>query len=531
VQTCPQCGTEYQDDAAFCALDQTPLSPTATPDDLIGTIVADRYRILRLLGAGGMGRVYLAEHVLIGRMSAVKVMSAGMADDPDAQKRFTREAANASRINHPNVCAVHDFGPTESGAVYLAMEYIEGETLRIILERERVLSPDRAFNLLQQCTSGLDAAHQLGIVHRDLKPDNIMVVPGPEETAKIVDFGVARAFGSDAEGQRVTRTGLVVGTPEYMSPEQLAGDAVDSRTDVYALAMILYRALTGVHPFEANSAQATLSRRLTEDPAPLAEIRPDLAFPEGLQDVLFRALSRDRDGRYGTAGEFSKALESAGSSPVDAIKARPTHDVAADETVVLDQGPSEGPGGRRMPMGPVITVMMVAAVAISVVYALRGPLLGISGQNEGVAAPAPIQGSDTLTANQDGSPSIQPSGAEGGEPGAGGSEVPTAPPAQATADLAAIQAELIALQDSIIAFQGRRGDFRRRAEAIFGDRNLPDSLRVTAAWTVAQAHKEEAEDSNALTWYRTALDLVPLENTARRARLLEIISQLEPQSP
>src|SRR5207249_8644224 len=175
------------------------------------------------LGEGGMGQVYLAEHVKMGRKSAIKVMNPAMVHDPDAVARFNREAANASRITHPNVCAVYDFGETTDGMIYLAMEFIEGEPLTDILERDGALEPGRAVQIFQQVADALQAAHDLGIVHRDLKPDTIMISRGKggREAVKVVDFGIAKAVGGDDAGQKVTKTGLVVGTPEVRSPERL----------------------------------------------------------------------------------------------------------------------------------------------------------------------------------------------------------------------------------------------------------------------------------------------------------------------
>jgi hypothetical protein len=311
VKVCPICGTEYGDDAAFCSRDRSPLRPAATGNthDLVGHLVGERYQVERRLGVGGMGEVYLARHVLMGRLCALKVMSPDLSKDPDAIGRFNREATNASRISHPNVCAIYDFGLTPDGLVYLAMEYVEGRTLSALLEESGPMPVVRATALVAQCAEGLEAAHALGIVHRDLKPDNIMVVPGRDrETAKLVDFGIAKAVEGEP-GQRVTKTGFVVGTPEYMSPEQLAGDPVDGRCDEYSLALVYYRLITGRLPFEGTSVQETLVKRLTEPPRPLALARPDAKFPAGLQGVMDQALARQPANRYPSVRAFTRALE------------------------------------------------------------------------------------------------------------------------------------------------------------------------------------------------------------------------------
>ncbi len=310
MKVCPVCGTEYGDDAAFCSRDRSSLRPAAEGKSpgLIGQLIGERYQVERRLGEGAMGEVYLARHVLMGRQCALKVMSQALSRDPDAVSRFNREATNASRIAHPNVCAVYDFGLTPDGLVYLAMEYVAGRALSEVLDDEGPLLVPRAATLLAQCAHGLQVAHDLGIVHRDLKPDNIMVTPAKaREIAKLVDFGIAKAVESEP-GQRVTRTGFVVGTPEYMAPEQLAGDPLDGRSDQYALALVFYRAITGTLPFEGNSVQETLVKRLTEPPRPLAVARPDLRFPAGLQGVMDRALARNPAERYPTVTAFSDAV-------------------------------------------------------------------------------------------------------------------------------------------------------------------------------------------------------------------------------
>ena len=186
-----------------------------------------------------MGRVYLAEHVKMTRQCAIKVMNPGMMNDAQAVTRFAREASNAARILHPNVAAVFDFGESDR-IVYLVMEYVDGDSLSTVLARDHALDPRRAIDLAAQIADGLAAAHELGIVHRDLKPDNVIITRSRsgKEIAKVVDFGIAKAV-SDSPKDALTRSGLVIGTPEYMSPEQLLGDPVDPRSDIYSLGCIL----------------------------------------------------------------------------------------------------------------------------------------------------------------------------------------------------------------------------------------------------------------------------------------------------
>jgi serine/threonine protein kinase len=305
---CPTCGTEYPANERFCPRDGTALRSQGGGTDLVGSIIGERYHVLKKLGEGGMGQVYLAEHVKMGRKSAVKVMNPGMVHDADAISRFNREAANASRINHPNVAGIYDFGETSDGLIYLAMEFIEGESLTSLVEKSGALSPLRAAEITRQAANGLSVAHDMGIVHRDLKPDNIMIAKNRDGTdcVKVVDFGIAKAAG--AENQKVTKTGLVVGTPEYMSPEQLAGDKLGGESDVYSLALVAFNMLTGKLPFEGETAQESMIMRLTDEPKSLASMKPDTSWSPEVQAVMAKALQRRVADRFRKASDFGDAL-------------------------------------------------------------------------------------------------------------------------------------------------------------------------------------------------------------------------------
>jgi len=279
-----------------------------SPADLSGTILANRYRILHRLGSGGMGAVYLGEHLRMGRKDAIKVLRAEMAENPDAIARFTRGARAVARIHHPNVCQIYDFGETEDGLLFLAMEFIEGPSLSSLLADEGRLKPDRAIRFIRQAGEALHTAHEAGIIHRDLKPDNLMVARDRDgaEQLKVVDFDIAR--GTEEEGAGVTRQGFVVGTPEYMSPEQLTGDTLDARSDIYSLALVLFRCLSGRLPFEGTTAQELMMQRLTVAPLRLSQAAPGRTFPPGLEDVLNQALSRLPDERPDSTREFARIV-------------------------------------------------------------------------------------------------------------------------------------------------------------------------------------------------------------------------------
>lgn len=306
AKVCPQCGAEYDTASRFCPNDGTPLRPKGSADPFVGRVLAERYHMLKRLGEGGMGRVYLAEHVKMNRQCAVKVMSGALVNDSESAQRFAREASNAARIIHPNVAAVFDYGESE-GVVYLVMEYVDGEPLTHLLTRETAVAPSRAVDIARQVAEGLVAAHELGIVHRDLKPDNIIIASAKNgrEIAKVVDFGIAKAV-EEGPNEALTRTGLVIGTPEYMSPEQLLGDPVDARTDLYSLGCILYQMLTGRRIFDEPTREQMIKRRLTERAPHPRDLIPDL--PKTLDLIVTRLLAKSPQDRYSTAAEVRDLL-------------------------------------------------------------------------------------------------------------------------------------------------------------------------------------------------------------------------------
>lgn len=309
AKVCPQCGGEYETGDRFCPKDGSPLRPKSGGDPLVGRVIADRYLILAQIGQGGMGRVYLAEHVKMNRQCAIKVMNPSLIHDTESAARFAREASNAARILHSNVAAVFDYGEADK-IVYLVMEYVDGESLSTIVAREGALDPRRAIDLARQIADGLAAAHDLGIVHRDLKLDNIIVSRNRagREIPKVVDFGIAKAL-SDTPEDALTRSGLVIGTPEYMSPEQLLGDRVDARADVYSLGCMLYQMLTGEQAFAADSREQMIRRRLHEPPPHVRDVLPEL--PRRLDTLIVHMLARSPADRLASAAEARDSLDPA----------------------------------------------------------------------------------------------------------------------------------------------------------------------------------------------------------------------------
>jgi serine/threonine protein kinase len=346
---CAVCGAGYGADMRFCPIDGSILRPANDGrSDLIGAVIDERYYLTKKLGHGGMGDVYLGEHVRTQRLCAVKVVARRQARDPEALGRFLREATNAGRISHHNVATVYDFGETADGLVYLAMEYVDGEPLSLILEREGALPPVRAVEIARQVAEGVSAAHELGIVHRDLKPGNILIAQDRRggDLVKVVDFGIARAPAD--EQQNLTRTGIIIGTPEYMSPEQLIGDPVDGRSDIYSLGCILYQMLTGEQAFGGVTAQV-ITRRLTEKPPRPREKNP--AIPKPLDDLIVTALGRTPQERFQTMDAVRDALLAA---PAQSPATGPQRVVAwLGLQSRPGEGPTQAPAGAAAVTGPV----------------------------------------------------------------------------------------------------------------------------------------------------------------------------------
>ena len=381
AKVCPQCAAEYDTASRFCPNDGTPLRPKGTSDPFVGRVLAERYHMLKRLGEGGMGRVYLAEHVKMNRQCAVKVMNSTLVNDDESAQRFAREASNAARIIHPNVAAVFDYGESD-GVVYLVMEYVDGEPVNRILERETVMTPNRAVDIARQVAEALVSAHELGIVHRDLKPDNIIIAPAKNgrEVAKVVDFGIAKAV-EEGPNESLTRTGLVIGTPEYMSPEQLLGDPVDARSDIYSLGCILYQMLTGRRPFDEPTREQMIKRRLTEKAPHPRDLVPSL--PKTLDLVVARMLARSPRDRYGTAAEVRDllipaiALEGGFDDPSwrqsqPTTRSNPTVYIQAAEQPTQEMTPYPGVAPRRpmwrrpafIGVAAVVTVAMIAGATV-----------------------------------------------------------------------------------------------------------------------------------------------------------------------
>ena len=399
--------------------DVKPLTPSAAPvyappsDPLLNQVLAGRYLIQRKLGEGGMGAVYLAQHTVLEKAVALKVLHGEFARKPDLVERFMQEARAASRIRHENVIDISDFGSTPDGMVFFAMELLNGHDLHEEIARARLaktrLPWERSRKIFLQVCSALSAAHAQGIIHRDLKPENIYLVEwlGHKDFVKLLDFGIAKLTEVSDSDRKLTRTGMLFGTPEYMSPEQARGENVDHRVDIYAMGCILHQLVTGRVPFEAENFMGILSLHLTEpapaiDPAVLAEI----GAPPEIAAIVAKALAKSRAERWDTIDEMANAIRA-----LHGEEALPGHEVtvprvqsAAPRTgapvrtewkgqvaMPTADEPLPAPPRSRLPL-ILGGVAVVAAAGIAVVLAMGG------GKAKGSNTPPPSPGTAAGTA-------------------------------------------------------------------------------------------------------------------------------------
>src|SRR5688500_9952072 len=371
---CPRCGSFYEADSKFCARDGSKLvaqatvpavlpgvgaaarqhsghKPPAPPPgipvagrtspaglslpptegarwldyaSLSGSVLDGRYLVVSKIADGGMSIVYLGQdHQNDGQRVAIKFLPPELSEDMKAMERLRREADMGIRLVHRNVCSITRLGETSDGLVYVVMPFVEGEVLCDRTYRLGSIPLALAVTLVNDIAAGLHAAHELEIIHRDLKPENVMICaePSGEEYAVVMDFGLAKDREAARFLEKLTATGVVLGTPEFMSPEQLRGKPLVRRTDVYSLGLVTYEMLTGRLPFPGDNQQDLLLARLRSHPTPIREMRPDLGFSADLEKVLTKALQRLPEDRYATAPEFAKALSAAagGSSLLDRL--------------------------------------------------------------------------------------------------------------------------------------------------------------------------------------------------------------------
>jgi eukaryotic-like serine/threonine-protein kinase len=325
---CPNCRAESDPETNFCgrcgsdlrmrvsalrkAMSEVPGETTSEPDPvdpLLGRLIDSRYRVISKLGHGGMGVVYKVEHQRMGKIAAMKVLHRELVSDKEVVKRFRREAEAVSKLTHQNTVQTFDFG-TADGAMYLVMEYVRGEDLGTILRRDGPIPFRRAAPIFIQICGALAEAHELGIVHRDLKPENILVTRTKEgnDHVKVLDFGLAK-LSEREEAAEVTGRGTIIGTPYYMSPEQIRGETLDHRSDIYSLGAMMYRVMTGEHPFHAQTPVGVLTKHLTDEVVPPSQRRPELNIDARVEAIILRAMEKKRETRYSSVDGMRADLE------------------------------------------------------------------------------------------------------------------------------------------------------------------------------------------------------------------------------
>ncbi len=354
-------------------------------DQMIGKTIAGRYEILQKLGEGGMGVVYKAMQTSVERIVALKILHPQMTVNEEALKRFQREAKTTSKLRHVNSIHIYDFG-VEDNLSFLVMEYIEGESLDDVIRKSGPLGLPRFANIIRQVCYALAEAHELGIVHRDLKPGNIYLSrkrDGSEEV-KVLDFGIAKVVGEQQNVTRLTQTGMIIGTPQYMSPEQVEGIPLDHRSDVYSLGIIMYELLTGETPFQAETPFQLLMKHVKEKPVPPRKFRPNLAIPEAVEKIVLKALEKDPAKRFQSISELQQSLEAAaGAPPAKTAKAGkpsksliPKTEVSIDKTAVAGgidktevyRGDGSGGGFKNLPAWVKIAAPALLLLALLTVY-------------------------------------------------------------------------------------------------------------------------------------------------------------------
>lgn len=316
MKYCDTCRTTYPNDFSTCPKDQTVLRTTS--ELMQGMVIREKYEILGKIGAGGMAAVYRAKHLAFNEIRAIKVVSARLLDDETFIKRFKTEAIVTRKLQHPNAVRVDDLDTTDDGRPYIVMELVAGRDLRKVIHEEGPFSVARSLDITRQAAAALGAAHALGITHRDIKPDNILLVPQPDggELVKVLDFGIAKVKEGAMDmgaGYTATKTGMVVGTPQYISPEQAMGkhgEAIDGRSDLYSLGVVLYEMLTGKLPFDSDTPVGLLLQHIQAIPTPPHQLRPELRIPESLSMILMKLLEKDRENRIQSAAELIEALDS-----------------------------------------------------------------------------------------------------------------------------------------------------------------------------------------------------------------------------
>src|SRR3990172_3304228 len=353
MRTCPKCRREFVSNERICPDDGNLLKEKVPSEEqAIGRTLDGKYRIDGFLKRGGMGSVYRGTHVLLNKPVAIKLIRPELVTSQDIVERFFREARAAAKLSHPNIVTVHDVGQREDGTLYIAMEIVDGQSLKDLIVAEGPWAPARALRFCRGVASALSVAHRNGIVHRDLKPQNIMVFQDSEgnESPKLLDFGIAKTLEPDSPA--LTSTGMVLGTPHYMSSEQAKGMPADQRSDIYALGVILYEMLVGKVPFDDKSIPSILVKHLTEPPRPPSTLRGDI--PREVETLVLRCLEKDPEKRFQTADDLGKALAARVETESHRILDPTVATVPPTEQLTVESSPGlTGAGGASAARAPV----------------------------------------------------------------------------------------------------------------------------------------------------------------------------------
>ena len=353
-------------------------------DPLMGQIIDGRFHIRSLIARGGMGRVYRAEQSPLGRVCALKVVSAALASaDPEYERRFKLEASTAAKLTHPNTVTVFDYGKTDGGIYYMAMELLEGRTLHKVLRSEGSLAPERAVRIASQICRSLREAHHHGVVHRDLKPANVFLVAHGDEPdfVKVLDFGLVKAL-DELEGEQLTQTGIFMGSPKYMAPEQIEGNKIDARTDVYSLGVMLYEMLTGKVPFDKATSVKTLMAHVHDPVPPLSEMAGGASFPSVLEDLVQRCLGKVPQERPSSMEEVLTALRQSAT----ALAAGPQNPVRLPlPPIAVPPPPSSSQVHKRPPSNPIPAPPVSAPVSSQQVTKM------LHGEGKAIVVPPPAR--------------------------------------------------------------------------------------------------------------------------------------------
>jgi serine/threonine-protein kinase len=385
-------------------------------DPLVGTEIAGRFLVEELIGQGGMGKVYKARHLALEKTVCLKTLKPALLEDPTLVGRFEREAKAASRLNHPNVIAVLDFGRIgDEGTLYIAMEFVQGRDLRLVLRDEWPLGEDRLVHIMSQVLGALGEAHTHNVVHRDLKPENIMIEQRRDspDFVKVLDFGIAKIMDSDMPG--LTRSDVVCGTPQYMAPEQATGSALDARCDLYAVGVILYQLTTGHLPFDGQNSMEVLTKHVNEMPVPPRQKQPDAPISAAMEKLILHALEKEPSARPQTAEEFRRLLlaipqkaqseptaEHAGAHPAPTQMLPPPPPPASGVAIRAPQAARKGAAGEGAVTEPLQTGSkrpLVIGAAAAVVLAVAAAVAMAAKSPSTAPVPGPVAGQTTPGAN------------------------------------------------------------------------------------------------------------------------------------